>query len=197
MSDSNTAKELHTDAQERPCPWYLCFTFDNIFRRLFQNPERILKPYVKPGYTVLDVGPGMGYFTIPMAKMVGDKGKVVAADLQKQMLEGIARRARRAGIQGRIQLHQTGADKIGVTEPIDFCLAFWMVHEVPDRARFLNEIAGLLKTDGQFLIVEPRLHVAGIDFKRTLDLAGRAGLKAVGSPRVFMSYTVLLKKTSQ
>ncbi len=47
------------------CPWWLCRSFDNPLRRLFQDPERILRPHVKPGFTVIDVGPGMGYFTIP------------------------------------------------------------------------------------------------------------------------------------
>ncbi|MFC1971060.1 class I SAM-dependent methyltransferase [Chloroflexota bacterium] len=44
------------------------------------------------GWTVLDVGPGMGYFTIPLAKLVGDTGKVIAADLQQKMLDGILKR---------------------------------------------------------------------------------------------------------
>jgi ubiquinone/menaquinone biosynthesis C-methylase UbiE len=147
-----------------------------------------------PGWTVLDVGPGMGYFTIPLAKLVGNSGKVIAADLQKQMLDGIYRRALKAGLQDRIKLQQSTPDKIGISEPIDFCLAFWMVHEVPDRSRFLNEISSGLKAGGLFLLVEPRFHVSRENFNETLQIAKNARLIAQNPPSIFLSYSALLKK---
>ena len=141
--------------QQFVCPSWLCPTFDNIFRRWLQSPESILGQYIKQGWTVLDVGPGKGYFTIPLARLVGVSGKVIAADLQKKMLDGIYHRALRAGMQDRITLHQCAPDNIGVGDPIDFCLAFWMVHEVPDRSRFLGEIASGLKPAGLLLLGNP------------------------------------------
>ena len=140
-------KQLTHQAQ-RVCPWWCCFTFDNFLRKLVQNPDRILGPDVKQGGTALDIGPGMGYFTIPLAKLVGNNGKVIAVDLQQKMLDGVRHRALKAGVQDRIELHLSSADSIGISEPIDFCLTFWMVHEVPDRARFINEIAVNIETGG-------------------------------------------------
>ena len=102
----------------------------------------------------------MGYFTIPMAKLVGDTGKVIAADLQQQMLDGIQHRAIKTGMQERIKLHLTKSDNIGINAYIDFCLAFWMVHEVPDRNHFFNEISSKLKPGGLMLIAEPTMHVS-------------------------------------
>jgi len=81
------------------CPWWMCFTFDNLLRRLVQNPEKVIEPYVREGDTVLDVGPGMGYFSIPLAKIVGEKGRVFAADVQSQMLNALQKRAKRAGVE--------------------------------------------------------------------------------------------------
>ena len=107
--------------------------------------------YIKEDWTVLDAGPGMGYFTIAIAKLVGPSGKVIAADLQRHMLDAIYRRAVRAEVQDRIILHQTKPDEIGLTETVDFCLAFWMVHEVIDRKRFLSQIASILKSGGTML----------------------------------------------
>jgi ubiquinone/menaquinone biosynthesis C-methylase UbiE len=179
---------------QRVCPWWLCFTFDNIFRKLLQNPERILKPYIVRGWTVLDVGPGMGYFTIPLAKLVGDTGKVIAADLQQEMLDGIHHRALRAGVQDRIKLHQSTPDSIGISESIDFCLAFWMVHEVPDRTRFLAEISSRLKLGGLLLLVEPKLHVSKEDFNKTLGIAENTELSVTDQPKIFLSYSAILKK---
>jgi ubiquinone/menaquinone biosynthesis C-methylase UbiE len=180
--------------QQCVCPSWFCFTFDNPVRSLVQNPERILKPYVKPGWTVLDVGPGMGYFTIPLAKLVSDKGKVIAADLQVKMLEAIRRRANTAGVENRIILHRSQPESIGVNEAVDFCLAFWMVHEVPDRARFVKEIADILKPGGFWLVVEPKIHVTQESFNATLAIAKEAGLILVERPKVFFSYAALMKK---
>ena len=72
---------------ERICPWWLAYTFDNALRRLFQRPEPMLAAYVQTGMTAMDVGCGMGYFSIGMAKMVGSSGKVIAVDVQQRMLK--------------------------------------------------------------------------------------------------------------
>jgi ubiquinone/menaquinone biosynthesis C-methylase UbiE len=181
-------------SQQIVCPWWLCFTFDNVFRRMLQNPEAILKPYIKPGWTVLDVGSGMGYFTITLAKLVGENGKVIAADLQPKMLAAIHQRALKAGVAARIKLHQSKPDSIGIDEPIDFCLVFWMVHEVPDRARFLGEILANLKQDGLLLLAEPKIHVTRASFNATVAIAKNAGFTQVSQPKIFLSNSVLLKK---
>ena len=97
----------HKRRSKQPtCPWWFLFTFDNPLRKLYQNPERILAPYINEGDLVADLGCGMGYFSLPLARLVGDDGKVTAVDLQPQMLDGVKRRADRAGLQNRIYLHQ-------------------------------------------------------------------------------------------
>jgi len=180
--------------QESPCPPGCCIVFDNPLRRLVQNPIKILKPYIKPGWTILDVGPGMGYYTIALAGLAGEKGKVIAADLQTPMLEGIRRRAEKAGVAGRIKLHQAMPHKIGVNEPVDFCLAFWMVHEVPDRQRFLGEIVSLLTPGGLFLFAEPKIHVTKAIYNASLDILKRLGMTVINEPKIFISYAAVLKK---
>jgi len=196
MSKSK-GKGAKPDRYQRVCPWWLCFIFDNCLRRLLQNPDKILSPYIKPGWTVLDIGPGMGYFTIPLARLVGSSGEVIAADLQKKMLDSLWHRALKAGLQNRIKLVQSSADRIGIDVRLDFCLAFWMGHEVPDRARFLGEIASSLKPGGIMLLVEPRIHVRRDDFADTISLAKTSGLSVVDQPRIFLSYAVLLKKEGE
>lgn len=62
----------------------------------------------------------MGYFTIPTARLVGDTGKVIAADLQQEMLDGVDHRAYKAGLQELINLLLTKSNSIGINEPIDF-----------------------------------------------------------------------------
>ena len=136
----------------------------------------------------------MGYFTIPLARLVGENGKVVAADVQQEMLDSIYYRASRAGVIDRIVLHKSTPDNIGIDQSIDFCLAFWMVHEVIDRARFFSEIASGLKPDGLMLLVEPKLHVSENDFNKTLEIAKSAGFSIVDKPRISFSHSALFKK---
>jgi ubiquinone/menaquinone biosynthesis C-methylase UbiE len=62
-------------------------------RRLLQDPDKIVKPYVKEGMVVLDVGCGMGFFSLTLARLVGKTGKVVCVDLQDRMIGGPGRRA--------------------------------------------------------------------------------------------------------
>ena len=89
------------------CPWWsVPFTINTPLRRLLHDPQKIVGPYVKPGMTVMDVGCGVGWFSIPMARMVGDHGKVIAVDLQQQMLDMLRRRAEKAGVAARIETAQ-------------------------------------------------------------------------------------------
>jgi len=174
------------------CPWWLCFTFDNLIRKLFHNPQTILAPYVHEGDTVLDVGPGMGYFSIPLARMVGDRGKVIAADVQTPMLAALLKRARKQGLEERIVPHLCEADFIGIHEPIDFAIAFWMVHEVPNQNKFFHEIKLLLKPEGELMLAEPTIHVTRRMFEKTLERAEEAGFNVTEKPKIFMSRTALL-----
>ena len=66
-------------------------------RKLIQNPKRIVGSYLSDGMSAVDIGCGMGFFTLPMADIVGTQGKVIAVDLQPEMLAGLKERASKAG----------------------------------------------------------------------------------------------------
>ena len=162
-------------------------------RRLVTDPRRILRGLVRPGDTVVDLGCGPGFFTLPLAEMAGETGRVVAVDLQAAMLERLSKRAARQGLLGRIDLHECPADTLGLAAEADFVLAFWMVHEVPDSARFLAEVRGLLKPKARFLIVEPKGHVDAAAFARTTHITVGTGMTPLPPPRVAFSRTALLE----
>ena len=176
------------------CPRWMCFTFDNGLRRLVQNPERIVQAYLREGDTALDVGPGIGYFTIPMAKIVGDRGRVIAADIQQSMLDGIQRRAIRAGVAHRINLHLATSVSLDIQAKADFILAFWMAHEVPDQHSFFAQLHAVLKEGGTFLLVEPKLHVSRARFGAQIKTAMEVGFKATDCPAIPLSLAMLFKK---
>ena len=176
------------------CPWWLCFTFDNPLRKLLHNPETILSPYVRPGSTVIDVGAGMGYFSIPLARLVGPAGHVTAIDIQAKMLAALANRARRCGVSERIKLHLANPDSLGNHPKADFILAFWMVHEVPNQRAFLTEIFTLLKPEGLFLLVEPIVHTPAKSFLRTKQTANEIGFVVKDKPKIRVSHSILLMR---
>ena len=176
------------------CPWWLAYTFDNPLRRLFHNPKAMFSEYVKEGMTVMDIGCGMGYFTLGLAELVGDAGKVIAIDLQQEMLDITIKRATKKGLTHRITQHRAQPDSINITTPVDFILAFWMVHEVPDQAAFFKEAAAILKPSANLFYAEPAFHVSEARYKEILASAERSHLKISRDLSIRFSRAALLEK---
>ena len=178
----------------KTCPVQLAGGLDNSIRRWVQNPQKILKPFIKEGMKVLDVGCGPGFFSVEMAKMLNGTGKVIAADLQNGMLDMIRKKIEGTTLAQSIELHQSDVECIGVAEKVDFILAFWMVHEVKTQKKFLAELAAILKPNGLMFIIEPKLHVSKKAFTVMLDTLKEHGLTVAESPKVFFSRAVVLRK---
>lgn len=177
----------------RVCPWWLCYSFDNPLRRLFHDPEALLAPYVHPGGTAVDIGCGMGYFTLALARLVGPAGRVFAVDLQRPMLAALERRAAKAGVAERVTTVRCTPESLMARGPADFALVFWMAHEVPDQPRLFREIRDLLRPGGRLLLVEPKIHVSRADYDRTLTFCAGAGFVPDASPAVALSRASLLR----
>jgi ubiquinone/menaquinone biosynthesis C-methylase UbiE len=176
------------------CPWWFAYTFDNPVRRLLHKPEKVLGSYVRDGMTAVDIGCGMGHFSIGMARLVGDSGRVISIDLQQKMLDKVRKRAERSGVSSRISLRLCKQDDIGVAEKVDFALTFWMVHEVPDQKRVFEQIRSILKDGGKWMLAEPRLHTSAARFKKEVGVAQEAGFRVVERPAVTMSFAAVLEK---
>ena len=182
-----------TNEKNRVCPVTLAGGLDNTIRKWLQNPRKILGPYIKEGMIVLDVGCGPGFFSIELAQMVGNSGRVVAADLQEGMLQKLRDRIQGTELEERIILHKCEKNKSGLSENVDFVLAFYMVHEVPDQQSFLNEIKSILKPNGHVLIVEPPFHTSKREFAETVRRGRDAGLKVIDRPKIFPNKVVILQ----
>lgn len=191
-----TTKKAQLEARSglHVCPWWLVKSFDNFLRPYIHNPGRLFGPYVKQGMTALDVGCGRGFASLGLARLVGDRGVVISADVQPEMLEMAQARASSAGLSGRIRAHLCSRDRIGVKGPVDFALAFYMVHEVPDQEGFFAEISRILAPDGRFLVVEPPFHTTKRSFQLMIERAAAAGLVPVDHPRVFFGRAVVMKR---
>jgi len=183
-----------SDKKRRICPVEIAGMLDNKIRRWLQNPRKILGPYIKEGMTVLDIGCGPGFFSIDMAQMVGKSGRVIASDLQDGMLQKLRDKIRGTELEERITLHKCEENKIGVSDSVDFVLAFYLLHEVLNQEQLFNEIGAILKPNGQVFIAEPLFHVSRRAFEKTLGKARDAGFTPVERPKVFLSKAVIMKK---
>ena len=182
--------------QHHICPWQHGPSLSMRLRLLVHNPRRMFCQYIKNGMTVIDVGCGMGFFTIPISGMVGSDGRVIAVDLQPEMLEGLKKRSVKKECFN-IVLHQCKVDTLSLEEwtgKVDFALVFWMLHEVQDSRRLMSDIFSVLSDNGKLLFAEPKGHVSAEEFKGSLDLIKKAGFSIVETPKVAFSRAILLKK---
>ena len=147
--------------------------------------------------TVLEPGCGMGFFTLPLARLVGPTGRVICVDLQPRMIEGLRKRARRSGLLDRIEARVCAADDLGLGHwegRVDLAVAIHTVHETGDDDRFLGQIARALKPGGILFLMEPRGHVSREAFATTLAAAGRLGLAERERPAVRKKLSAVLTK---
>lgn len=181
----------------RVCPWWLGYLIASPVRRLMQNPEKVVGPYVREGMIVLEPGPGMGFFTLEIARLVGPSGRVVAVDIQPRMLSSLKRRAARAGLRERVDARTTAPNTLGIADlagAVDFTLAFALVHELPDAEPFFAEVARASKRGAGLLFAEPAGHVKPADFEAELAAATHAGFELVERPAIRRSHAAFLRR---
>ena len=181
------------------CPHWVGYILINPLRKLFENPNKILGTFVQEGMTVLEPGCGMGYFTLPLARKVGPKGRIVAVDIQSKMLSALRRRARRAGLLDRIELRHIRDDGLGVKDlsgKVDFTVALHVVHEVPNQTSFFTDVWQALKQGSKLLVVEPKGHVSQDEFAESVATAENVGFAPeVLSIKIRDRAALLIKKT--
>ncbi|RPH95570.1 class I SAM-dependent methyltransferase [candidate division KSB1 bacterium] len=192
MSESNTPHKHHI------CPWWMGYFLASPLRRWMQNPAKIISPYVHEGMTVLEPGPGMGFFTLEIAERVGFSGRVIVVDVQQKMLDVLMRKAKKKGLADRIDARLVTDDGTGTDDlagKVDLVWAFAVVHELPDMNLFFREAAAALKTGGKLYLAEPSGHVNPDAWAKTIASAKLAGLAPESEITIPRSRTALLAKS--
>jgi len=183
--------------RKRVCPWWLGYVLASPLRRLLQDPAAIVGSYVREGMTVLEPGPGMGFFTLELARRVGPKGRVIAVDVQPRMIAGLTRRLGKVGLAERVDARVAPEDSMGLgdlTGKVDFTLAMAVVHEMPSASRLFAEAAAAMKPGSTLLLAEPSGHVKSDEFAAELKAAADAGFAVVERPTLRRSQAALLRK---
>ncbi|MBU2489152.1 MAG: methyltransferase domain-containing protein [Proteobacteria bacterium] len=190
-------KKENSGQGHRVCPWWVGHLLASRIRKLVHNPRTILEPFVTEGAVCVEPGPGMGFFTLDMARLAGPGGRVAAVDIQPVMLAALAKRAARAGVGERVETRLASGPGLGIPDlagQVDFALVFYVAHEMPDQAVLFQELFDALKPGGKVLLAEPSHHVEEAAFARTLEIARAVGFTEKSSPKIRMSVTAVLEK---
>jgi len=166
------------ETKQHVCPVWVGYLMASPLRKLQQDPQKILAPYITPGMKILELGPAMGYFSLPMAKMTGEKGKVYCIDIQENMLNKLENRAKRKGLNGNIETRLASPDSMNINDlkaKIDFTLLAYVVHEVPDKKKLFTELHEAMKKDAKILFLEPKMHVKETEWINSLRIANESG----------------------
>lgn len=126
---------------------------DNPERNAIISPQEIFELLSLPeSPTILDIGAGTGFFTIPAAKIVG--GKVIALDIDKDMMHIIEEHAKKEGLHNIELLLSTAEDIALADNSVDTILASLVLHEMQDLNKVLVELMRIIKKKGQLVCLE-------------------------------------------
>jgi len=182
---------VKAETKHTVCPWWMGSLLDNPIRRMIHPADKMLGRYVKEGMTALDFGCGFGHFSLGMARLTGPSGRVIAADVQPQMLKKTAKRAVKHGLCN-IETHLCGHNSTGIDAEPDFILMSCSLHETPDTESTLREMFTLLKPAGKMLVLEPGGH--GVDFETEIKAALDTGFVKLEQGKRFMHSSALFTK---
>ena len=184
------SKDIHV------CPVWVGKLMVSPLRKIYQNPKTILMPYLEQGTKVIEIGPGLGFFSLPIGKMIGAKGTLYCVDIQERMLSGLKTRVKKARLEN-IETILSTKDSYrleSINQKIDFALLFAVVHEVPDQIQLFGQLAATLKSRAKVLFAEPKGHVSENQFQLSVRHAEKFGLLPIKSITIRGSHTVILEK---
>lgn len=177
-------------------PWWLGYLLINPLRKLKQNPKNILTPFISKKDKVIDYGPAMGFFTIPISKIIGKEGEVICIDVQNKLLEILKRRCRNKNIENvqTINILENPHYFNSQKNTIDFILAFAVVHEVNDKISLIKYFYNSLKKGKKVLISEPNMAIEENYFENLIQIAKNAGFSIDRNIKISGNKSVILIK---
>jgi predicted methyltransferase len=169
-------------------------------REAWQQPGRVMDVLgIADGSVVADIGAGGGWFTVRLARRVGPRGLVYAEDVQRQMIDAIARRVQREGLRNVRVVLGTDDDAKLPPEALDAAIIVDAYHEVQNRVALLQSISRALKPNGRLGIIDFRMDGGGpgppleerVEPEQIVADAKAAGLRLI-SREDFLPYQYLL-----
>lgn len=143
-----------------------------------EEPAKLLRALkLKEGDHVADIGAGTGYFTMPMARIVGATGRIYAVEIQPEMLSIIKRRAGSMGLKNIVPILGKVTDPKLPAEKIDLILMVDVYHEFSFPYEMTEAMIKALKVGGRLVFVEYRAEDAWVPIKPVHKMMERQVLK--------------------
>jgi ubiquinone/menaquinone biosynthesis C-methylase UbiE len=114
--------------------------------------REVLAP--SPGSRVLEVGPGTGYYALPVAGWLGPDGRLDILDVQQEMLDHTLRRAAEEGISNISGVRADAREMPYADDSFDAAYLVTVLGEIPDQAAALRELRRVVKPDGRIVVGE-------------------------------------------
>ena len=147
-------------------------------RQREEDCARLMKALkIKPGQTVCDIGCGNGFYTLQLAKAVGEHGKVLAVDIQPEMLHMLAERAKEAGLENIETIQGTESDPKLPAGRVDLILLVDVYHEFSDPEAMLAAMRAALAPGGRIALGEFRLEDPQVPIKLLHKMSKKQILK--------------------
>jgi cyclopropane fatty-acyl-phospholipid synthase-like methyltransferase len=129
--------------------------FDNPERVQWQKPDEVIAQMaIRPGMTVADLGAGTGFFEPYLAKAVGRQGKVLALDVEPNMVDHIKARVAEAGL-AQVEPKVVAPDDPGLAAgTVDRILIVNTWHHIDDRGNYSKKLLAALRPDGSVWVVD-------------------------------------------
>ncbi len=188
-----TVPRLISRWRPRPCPTSLIWLLDNPFTARYHT-SILSRLDLAPGLSVLDAGCGPGLLTIPLARLVGPQGTVVALDVQEGMIRRARDAAARAGVSNITFLVAGLGDGKLAPASFDRALLVTVLGEIPDRPGALREIHSSLKPGGFLSITEVFADPDYQPRRRVKALALQAGFRVRKEFGSWFRFTVNLER---
>jgi ubiquinone/menaquinone biosynthesis C-methylase UbiE len=147
-----------------------------------EEPEKLIKALdVKPGMVVADVGAGSGYHSFLMSPLVGEKGKVIASDIQQEMLDLITAKAKKLKVTNVETVNGTAKDPKLPANAVDLIIMVDVYHEFEFPFEMMEKMVDALKPGGRLVFVEFRLEDPQVPIKLVHKMSERQVLKEMGA----------------
>lgn len=159
-----------------PCPAALSWLVDNPIRHRYMGPV-LNRIDIRPGERVLELGPGPGTFTVDAAQRTGPEGRLIAVDIQPEMIERVEERVRAAGLSN-VETHVASAHDLPLADgSVDRAFLITVLPEIPEPRRALAELRRVLRPGGLLSITEEFYDPDYLFLSETVRLVESAGFR--------------------
>ena len=178
-----------------PIPEFAANLIDNPLRRRIQPPDELsIRHGIKPGMTVLEIGPGNGTYTIATARKIGDSGKLITIDIEPKMIQRVQKRVQKEGITNIEARVANVFDLPFEDNSFDLVYMIAVIGEIPTPEIAMKEFFRVLSPHGSLVFSEILMDPDYPRSKTLTRLAESAGFQLDKKTGGFFSYTLIFRK---